>query len=33
VHGHWDPAVVKVHEYGLAIAVPEGVWAPDTVAV
>jgi hypothetical protein len=33
LHGHWDPAVVKVHEYGLLIVAPELVWAPDTVAV
>src|SRR6266568_3844811 len=33
VHGHCDPAVVKVHEYGLLIVAPELVWAPDTVAV
>jgi hypothetical protein len=32
-HGHWDPAVVKVHEYGLLIDVPELFCAPDTVAV
>jgi hypothetical protein len=33
LQGHWDPAVVKLHEYGLLIAAPELVCAPDTVAV
>ena len=34
LHGHWATApVVKLHEYGLLIAVPEAFWAPDTVAV
>jgi hypothetical protein len=33
VHGHWDPAVVKLQEYGLLIVAPELVCAPDTVAV
>jgi hypothetical protein len=23
LHGHWAPAVVKLHEYGLAIVAPE----------
>src|SRR5579859_337822 len=33
VHGHWDPAVVNVHEYGPLIVAPELVCAPDTVTV
>ena len=34
LHGHWATAlVVKLHEYGPLIAVPEAFCAPDTVAV
>jgi hypothetical protein len=33
LHGHAGPAVVKLHEYGPLIAVPEAFCAPDTVAV
>ena len=34
LHGHWATApVVKLHEYGLLIGVPEAFCAPDTVAV
>jgi hypothetical protein len=34
LHGHWPTApVVKLHENGLAIAVPDAFCAPDTVAV
>ena len=33
LHGHCGPAVVKFHEYGLLIGVPEAFCAPDTVAV
>ena len=33
LHGHVGPAVVKLHEYGLLIGVPEAFCAPDTVAV
>ena len=33
LHGHGGPAVVKLHEYGLLIGVPEAFCAPDTVAV
>ena len=33
LHGHGGPAVVKFHEYGLLIGVPEAFCAPDTVAV
>src|SRR5215472_10901140 len=34
LHGHWATApVLKVHENGLAIGVPEAFCAPDTVAV
>src|SRR6516165_10119839 len=33
LHGHVGPAVVKLHEYGPLIAVPEAFCAPDTVAV
>src|SRR5215469_17972983 len=33
LHGHDDPAVVKFHEYGPLIGVPEAFCAPDTVAV
>ena len=34
LHGHWATApVVKLHEYGALIAVPEAFCAPDTVAV
>ena len=33
LHGHGGPAVVKLHEYGPLIGVPEAFCAPDTVAV
>ena len=33
LHGHCGPAVVKLHENGPLIAVPEAFCAPDTVAV
>ena len=33
LHGHTGPVVVKLHEYGPLIAVPEAFCAPDTVAV
>jgi hypothetical protein len=33
LHGHVGPTVVKLHEYGLLIGVPEAFCAPDTVAV
>jgi hypothetical protein len=34
LHGHWPTApVVKLHEYGPLIGVPEAFCAPDTVAV
>ena len=34
LHGHWPTApVVKLHENGPLIAVPEAFCAPDTVAV
>jgi hypothetical protein len=33
LHGHCGPAVVKLHEYGPLIGVPEAFCAPDTVAV
>jgi hypothetical protein len=33
LHGHWGPAVVKLHVKGLLIGVPELFCAPDTVAV
>ena len=34
LHGHWRPApVVKLHEYGPLIGVPEAFCAPNTVAV
>ena len=34
LHGHWATApVVKLHEYGPLIGVPEAFCAPDTVAV
>ena len=33
LHGHGCPAVVKLHENGLLIGVPEAFCAPDTVAV
>src|SRR5215469_14878707 len=33
LHGHCGPAVVKLHEYGLLIGVPDAFCAPDTVAV
>ena len=34
LHGHWATApVVKLHENGLLIGVPEAFCAPDTVAV
>ena len=33
LHGHTGPAVVKLHEYGPLIGVPEAFCAPDTVAV
>ena len=33
LHGHAGPAVVKLHEYGPLIAVPDAFCAPDTVAV
>ena len=33
LHGHGGQAVVKLHEYGLLIGVPEAFCAPDTVAV
>ena len=34
LHGHWDTVpVVKLHEKGLLIGVPELFCAPDTVAV
>ena len=34
LHGHWATApVLKLHEYGLLIGVPEAFCAPDTVAV
>src|SRR5579862_1337923 len=33
LHGQVGPAVVKLHEYGLLIGVPEAFCAPDTVAV
>jgi hypothetical protein len=33
LHGHDGPAMVKLHEYGLLIGVPEAFCAPDTVAV
>ena len=33
LHGHGGPAVVKLHENGLLIGVPEAFCAPDTVAV
>jgi|SRR5215471_9642548 len=33
LHGHCGPAVVKLHENGPLIGVPEAFCAPDTVAV
>ena len=33
LHGHVGPTVVKFHENGLLIGVPELFCAPDTVAV
>jgi hypothetical protein len=33
LHGHAGPVVVKLHESGLLIGVPEAFCAPDTVAV
>jgi hypothetical protein len=33
LHGHVGPTVVKLHEYGPLIGVPEAFCAPDTVAV
>jgi hypothetical protein len=33
LHGHGGPTVVKLHEYGPLIGVPEAFCAPDTVAV
>ena len=33
LHGQAGPAVVKLHEYGPLIAVPDAFCAPDTVAV
>ncbi len=33
LHGHAGPAVVKLHENGPLIGVPEAFCAPDTVAV
>jgi hypothetical protein len=34
LHGHWPTApVVKLHEYGLLIGVPDSFCTPDTVAV
>ena len=33
LHGHCAPAVVKLHENGLLIGIPELFCAPDTVAV
>jgi hypothetical protein len=33
LHGHAGPAVVKLHEYGPLIGVPEAFCAPATVAV
>src|SRR5580704_13064711 len=33
LHGHVGPTVVKLHEYGPLIGVPDAFCAPDTVAV
>ena len=33
LHGHDGPVVVKFHEYGPLIGVPDAFCAPDTVAV